>query len=244
MSTNSEKPPAFFAFWPDRWLGGTSGWSAEEKGCYISLLVHQFVHGSLPDDMGRLARICGCPTKEAFEQIWDDVLRDKFDQGSDGLVNARMEEERTRSIAKSNACRANGRKGGRPRKSQQKPSALAPGDPSVKTPQTQTQTQNQHPSPSYNGGDLLLDTLTSNKQVLAAAEKWRHYRREARLDPWTATTWRKNFAWAEQSPQEFIDAVENSIKQGYRGLVQPKAAKGDTLSPALQALKRWHDDAN
>ncbi|NBT51803.1 MAG: DUF1376 domain-containing protein [Marivivens sp.] len=86
----SEKNPAYFAFWADRWLGGTSGWSAEEKGCYISLLVHQFVHGALPDDMGRLARIAGCPTEQVFGKVWNDVLRNKFEAVEGGYANARM----------------------------------------------------------------------------------------------------------------------------------------------------------
>ncbi|NBQ50800.1 MAG: DUF1376 domain-containing protein [Marivivens sp.] len=185
----SEKNPAYFAFWADRWLGGTSGWSAEEKGCYISLLVHQFVHGALPDDMGRLARIAGCPTEQVFGKVWNDVLRNKFEAVEGGYANARM------------AARAR---------------------------------------------EVRIEDLTDNVAVIAAATQWMRYRKEAKLKPWTLTTWRQKIAKAEGDPRAFAESVQQSIEQGWQGLFEVRRSgkqDGPGLTQAQQALKDFFDDA-
>ena len=251
----TDKNPAYFAFWADRWLGGTSGWSAEEKGCYISLLVHQFVHGTLPDDMGRLARIAGCPTEQVFGKIWNDVLRNKFEAVEGGYANARMAEERDRATGFFLSQRRKGRLGGRPRKPGAKPggcpTAKAGAEPGAEPPgkptQTQTQTHTHTPEPKKRTRvrEVRIEDLTDNLAVVAAATRWMRYRKEAKLKPWTLTTWRQQIAKAEEDPQGFVDSVQRSIEQGWQGLFAAKRPKEqvDGLTKGQKALKEFFDDA-
>ena len=252
----SEKNPAYFAFWADRWLGGTSGWSAEEKGCYISLLVHQFVHGALPDDMGRLARIAGCPTEQVFGKVWNDVLRNKFEAVEGGYANARMAEERGRATDFFLSQRRKGKLGGRPRKpgakpggsAVAKPAAKAGAEPAGKPTQTQTQTQTHTPEPKKRARarEVRIEDLTDNVAVIAAATQWMRYRKEAKLKPWTLTTWRQKIAKAEGDPRAFAESVQQSIEQGWQGLFEVRRSgkqDGPGLTQAQQALKDFFDDA-
>lgn len=52
------KPPAF-QFYPDDFIAGTIGMSPSERGAYITLLCHQWLHGWKPDDRMRLQNIVG-----------------------------------------------------------------------------------------------------------------------------------------------------------------------------------------
>jgi uncharacterized protein YdaU (DUF1376 family) len=232
----------YFAFWADRWLGGTSGWTAEEKGCYISLLVHQFVHGSIPAEVRRLARIAGCPTEQAFEAIWEAVLQDKFERVEGGYANPRMAEERQRSVEHLQQRSEAGRRSAARRRN---PTSVATTvATSVATTDGTTQTQTQtHTSNNRRG--LLLESMTSNVRVLKAALRWQAYRQEAAIKAWTATTWRKRLAEAEQDPAAFEAAVDWSISQGYQGLFAPSkhdVRDDDGMPKALKVLKEWHDE--
>jgi uncharacterized protein YdaU (DUF1376 family) len=249
-------PAAFFAFWTDRWLGGTAGMTTHEKGVYISCLVHQFVHGSLPQDKRRLALICGCSETE-FCEAWDACVAEKFELRDGCYANPKMAEERERAIQKAERARANGRKGGRPARKPSgeptaKPSGIPSGHPSTepsgKATQTQTQTQRESSTSGRTSTRkrVNLETLTANPLVLDAARAWRDYRAESGLKPWALTTWKQRMADANADPQGFADAVKHSISQGYHGLFPPKGGQGkpDKLPKALQTLKDWHDDSD
>lgn len=247
----SNKNPAYFAFWADRWLGGTSGWSAEEKGCYISLLVHQFVHGVIPSDMRRLARIAGCPTEQAFGMAWESVLRDKFEPVDGGYANPRMAEERERSVKHNRQRREAGRKSAAARTAVAAvvPTAVQTTDGAgAATTQTQTHTHNHTPEPKKRARarEVCVEDLTSDPLVISAASEWMRYRREAKLRPWTLTTWRQKLAKAEQDPQAFRDSVRYSIEQGYQGLYaerKDRGRPGSGLTKGQEALKEFFDDA-
>jgi len=75
------KPPAF-QFYPDDFIGGTVGMSAEEVGHYIRLLCFQWSHGKLSSDELTLERIAGGKIS--------DTVRAKFPRGK----NRRLEQER------------------------------------------------------------------------------------------------------------------------------------------------------
>jgi uncharacterized protein YdaU (DUF1376 family) len=63
------------------------------RGLYRELLDEQFLEGSLPDDIGALADICGCPVK-VMEKAWVE-LAPCFHKVDERLVNLKLEEIRT-----------------------------------------------------------------------------------------------------------------------------------------------------
>src|SRR5690606_15320181 len=89
------------------WLKGTRGMKANVKGVYVGLLLHQWDHGFIPDDMEELTLI-----EPEVGSVWVS-LSDKFPLVSPGRrQNSKCEEVR-RFFKKQ---RKNGEKGGRPKK--------------------------------------------------------------------------------------------------------------------------------
>lgn len=86
------KAPAF-QFYAADFLTDTSDWTPEEVGVFIRLLSTQWINGSLPKEMDRLARISGTAVATMVE-IWL-TLGCKFVEGPDGkLFNPKLEEIR------------------------------------------------------------------------------------------------------------------------------------------------------
>lgn len=89
--------------------------TSEEVGGYLKLLLYQWDKGGIPDDKNEILKISGLKNKS-----FDCVVK-KFNKSEDGLLkNERLEivrgevEEKYDRISSRN--RANGAKGGRPRK--------------------------------------------------------------------------------------------------------------------------------
>ena len=77
------KDPAFL-FYPNDYIGGTMGWSFEEKGAYIEILMMQFNRGHMTEHM-----IC-----HTVGQLWD-TIKVKFKKDVKGLYyNERLENEK------------------------------------------------------------------------------------------------------------------------------------------------------
>ncbi len=70
------KAPAFPLYASDFYMD-TSAWTVSEIGAYTRLLVVEEIHGNLPSEMSRLARIAGC-TPDEFTPIWK-TIKTKFD---------------------------------------------------------------------------------------------------------------------------------------------------------------------
>ena len=215
--------------------------TACEKGVYISLLVHQFVNGCVPEGFDRMARIAGCD-EDALRAAWEASVGEKFVLGPDGWINERMDEERSKSARLSASRSAAGRKGASSKWG--KKGGTANGKARGGANSTQNQNQNQ---PSNTSKGVILDALCCHPKVLSAAKRWQEYRTEAKLKPWTAATWKRQLTKAEVNPDAFEEAVEFSISQGYQGLFAPrelhhKKRRPDGMTPALNALKEWHDE--
>lgn len=90
------KAPAFQLYASDIYMD-TVEWTVEEVGIYNRLLHTQWVNGSLPNDISRLARIAGCGSKR-FQKGWG-LISFKFFLTEDGrLQNLRLEETRQKQI--------------------------------------------------------------------------------------------------------------------------------------------------
>ena len=74
-------------------LTSTIGWTAEERGHYLTLLMIQWDRGSLPAEPADLERL-----SPGVARCWP-VLVGKFPAGDDGLLrNAKLEEHRCRCV--------------------------------------------------------------------------------------------------------------------------------------------------
>ena len=95
-----KKAPAF-QFYADKFITGTSHFSAEQVGAYIRLLCFQWETGYIPADVTMQARIAGCNKKAITEVLKKFVNTDK------GFINERLETARQEQLkykeSKSNA---------------------------------------------------------------------------------------------------------------------------------------------
>lgn len=71
----------------------TASWDNEEVGIYFRLLMYQWVNGSVPDDINRLAKITRT-NQESFKKSWRIVSSKFQENGRNDLVNLRMEQTR------------------------------------------------------------------------------------------------------------------------------------------------------
>lgn len=105
----ARKSPAF-SFYPDSFLGGTSRFSMEHRGIYITLLCDQWLNGGFSWVVAK--RLCADSTDESIQY----VLKAKFKADETGrFFNARLEQERQKQEKRSTTARENGKKGGRPK---------------------------------------------------------------------------------------------------------------------------------
>jgi len=103
MSAGTGKSLAMLPFFVRDYIAATRHLSLAERGAYTDLLFLSWEMGSLPKDPARLARLVGCDADE-FAQVWP-IIRSKFTESDDGLVNARLEEHRTESMRRSEKAR-------------------------------------------------------------------------------------------------------------------------------------------
>jgi len=91
---------AWFAFFGRDFLASTLGWSAEERGHYVTLLVAQWEQDGVPNEMHRLEII-----SPGIGACWH-LLEDKFPIGVGGRRrNRRLESERIKAIERSEKAR-------------------------------------------------------------------------------------------------------------------------------------------
>ena len=91
---------AWFAFFGRDFLASTLGWSAEERGHYLTLLIAQWEQDGLPNDLKRLELI-----SPGIRACWP-VLEGKFPVSRGGRRrNPRLEHERHKAHERSERAR-------------------------------------------------------------------------------------------------------------------------------------------
>jgi uncharacterized protein YdaU (DUF1376 family) len=68
--------------------------SLEARGAYIQLLCHQWLEGSIPEDMGSLACLCGV-TKIKMKKIWTEIGNHFVVDDEKKLKNPRLDGQRS-----------------------------------------------------------------------------------------------------------------------------------------------------
>lgn len=81
------KDPAAL-FFIDAWLIATKEMKAECRGWYVNLVLHQYKNKSLPNDLEELANLADVRISEfiLFQQVWQQVLKHKFEQLPSGRL--------------------------------------------------------------------------------------------------------------------------------------------------------------
>lgn len=91
---------SWFPFFGRDFLTATGGWTAEERGHYISLLAIQWEQNGLPDDISRLELM-----SPGIGRCWE-LVSQKFPVWKDGKRrNIRLEHERSKSHERSERAR-------------------------------------------------------------------------------------------------------------------------------------------
>lgn len=88
----------------------------EQEGAYRRLLDHQWLHGSIPADLGQLAVICKAITAARMRAVWSGVSC-CFETASESgrLINKRLERVRQEAEAHRDRQSQNGSKGAQKR---------------------------------------------------------------------------------------------------------------------------------
>jgi uncharacterized protein YdaU (DUF1376 family) len=106
-----------FQFYPKDFLSSSkvSRMSMTERGIYITLLSYAWLDGSLPSDLGDLAKIVGMRA-DRFERIWKaGPLQECFICRQTRVYNERLEIERKKQQEFRRRQSDNGKLGGRPK---------------------------------------------------------------------------------------------------------------------------------
>lgn len=138
------------AFYPSDWLAGTRGMSDAETGVYITLIARMYeMAGPIERDDNRLARLCGCKTKNSFVKALNYLISEgKIIEGDDGLFNERAQKEIQNATKKSDkaAAAANARWNKKPNKNNVSDNANASPEHMPQTCQLEPEPDNTVPN--------------------------------------------------------------------------------------------------
>lgn len=224
----------YFPLFYQRFLTSTTGWTDEQVGAYLRLLIYQFDKGSIPNDPKKLKKIAQKSIKN-----WS-LFESKFVKNNEGdLINIVMEEIRNEINNKKEVNKLNGKKGGRP-VVKIKPNGSENDNRTVTKTETQTKpiplTNNQ-----YNTTNVVLAAATAigSKVVTDVAneswkdQNWREQlcmgldiKNESDLKKWMAQF---NVSIAQDSVPGFDS---RSYKKMLRGWIVSQKQKGTTVATA------------
>lgn len=243
------KPDTWMPLYVGDYMADTMHLNTEQHGAYLLLLLTAWNRGGyLPGDEAQLALICRAD-KKSWARIRGAVMP-FFDVVDHQIVQRRLLVEYEKATHNQAKQQANGRKGGRPIKTQNKPMGFDSDSPPGKP--------NETPSPSPNTKSTStpaqdkparFDPLSIQLPECVSASKWGEwlgYRRSRRL-PTAEVTARKQLEFLTQChargqpPDAVIDA---SIANGWQGLFELKgngngkngSSRADRISATIAEL--------
>lgn len=209
-------------------LTSTLGWSAEERGHYLTLLMVEWDRGALPAELDALERL-----SQGVSAVWQ-LLADKFPLGEDGLRrNARLEQHRGRCVELKEKRAEAGR-----RAASAKAAAIAARanveqsfskrSTNVQQTLSNRSTKDKHPTPTPTPTSSLREELNTHTHTPQAASS--NYE-----DQFTA-------GWASKEWDGFLEAWNETERAAkWHGLTAPTgwvdlAASPGWLRSAVLAL--------
>ena len=139
----SRKPDLWMPFFIADYLADTAHLSTEQHGAYILMLLAAWRRGgSLPNDPAQLAAITRLPAARWRQHA--SILLAFFAVADDTIVQGRLAAEYAEAVRANDAQKANGAKGGRPRKeTQKKPTGFDRLNPNESPSPTPLQARNE-----------------------------------------------------------------------------------------------------
>lgn len=164
----------YFSFYPAETLADErfSSWTLDERGAWVTLLLHAWVNGSIPGDLGALARILHVDAT-AMRALWEGIgdrfeVMDHLPEGR--LSSPRLEREREEALARARA----GKKGAKARWDKRKSSdatAMRPHTDRNAEPMPPSHPIPSHHSPSHRSQTASVgggsDDLVGVRSMLA-----------------------------------------------------------------------------
>jgi hypothetical protein len=86
-------------------------WPLCQRGAWVTLLLHCWKSGSIPSDIERLSRLCGCNAQE-MQEHWSGIA-DRFHphpDSTDRLISLRLEFERQKAVELANSRSEHGKR--------------------------------------------------------------------------------------------------------------------------------------
>ena len=152
LETHMATDLPWFPMYPADFLVSTATLTATQGWAYTQLLMYAWTNGSIPDDRAACATITRC---KLTEDDWK-VIRGRFRPTGSGLVNPRMEQERTAANRRHNAAVHAGRKGAAARWSDGNPNGVA-----IATPSPQNGNPNSSPAMTTPMAITITTTTTT-----------------------------------------------------------------------------------
>jgi uncharacterized protein YdaU (DUF1376 family) len=158
-----KSPSPAFSFYPKDILSdlNVAAMTDEELGVYVKLLCHQWLEGSIPADMDRLARVVK-RTRRSLDRLWPS-LAPCFKVDGDRLMNARLEKERVKQLARQESQSVKGLKSAKSRVSNKGVQPRLNSGSTGRQPDVNLPSPSPSPSPTDNG-------LTAVPAVRAATQ--------------------------------------------------------------------------
>jgi uncharacterized protein YdaU (DUF1376 family) len=177
---------SWFPFFGRDFLTATSGWTAEERGHYVTLLIVQWEQGGLPDDTTRLELI-----SPGLGECWKTVC-EKFPKWKDGKRrNIRLEHERSKSHERSERARQSA--------SKRWESGVSGGDRDEPEKPPDMPEQCERICPSIASADAPMSMSTKGSSSSARDELWPRLRQA-----WNAGC---GVRWRSSRPSETVKAA-------------------------------------
>ena len=155
-------------YWP-RWIrairGKTLALSMAQMGAYDRLLDYYYEEERpLPSDIDECCRIAGAASKQDRVDV-QKVLGKFFTLRDDGYSQERADAELLIGLKKIDAAKSNGKAGGRPKGSKQKPTGLPTGLDAANPAETQGEPRAKAPHPHHQKEITVEDypTLTAGQ---------------------------------------------------------------------------------
>jgi uncharacterized protein YdaU (DUF1376 family) len=193
----------------------TGGLSLSEFGAHDRLLDHYYsTESPLPSDKKECHRICRAMPRAECTAV-DSVLAKSFTLTEKGYRQSRAEEIIAEAKPRIEAARANGKKGGRPKKETQHEPAGFFSETQAQPSNKASQSQSQSPSP-VGEGNTVTSVHRPSEVPAGVWQDWMTVRKAKRAGPVTQSVLDGMKREAAKARIDLTDAVRMCAERGWQ----------------------------